>query len=369
MLHIGMAVHQKSSVCNVFDPHKGREGGTHRSQKVETTAEGFRKVLEPLAGRCEVVYEVGPMAQWVAALVRPYAAKLTVANPSQIPWLFRAGRKNDRIDAKKLSILSYLGQVPKVHLPPPEVSEWRGLINERRQLVSKRTRAKIQIRALLHTQALHCPHKSVWTRCGMIWLKALKLKEILKGRITRLLDELDFMVGQIAALEKQLNERAEQQPAVALLRTIPGIGPRSAEALVAYTDDVKRFSNRKQFGSYFGLTPTEDSSGERVRRGRISKRGPSVVRWVLVEAARCAIRCCPAFRDFAERVARGRKDRRKKAVVATARKLTAIAFGMLRTGEVFDITRLAPPPTKPVKKPAKKLETKSEMNLEPKPAA
>ena len=162
--------------------------------------------------------------------------------------------------------------MPKVHLPPPEVSEWRGLINERRQLVNKRTRAKIQIRALLHTQALHCPHKSVWTRCGMIWLKALNVKQILKGRITRLLDELDFMVGQIAALEKQLNERAEKQPAVALLRTIPGIGPRSAEALVAYTDDVKRFSNRKQFGSYFGLTPSEDSSGERVRRGRISKR-------------------------------------------------------------------------------------------------
>ncbi len=74
MLHIGIDVHQKSSVFNVFDPHKGREGGTHRSQKVETTAEGFRKVLEPLAGRCEVVYEVGPMAQWVAAQVRPYAA-------------------------------------------------------------------------------------------------------------------------------------------------------------------------------------------------------------------------------------------------------------------------------------------------------
>ncbi len=138
---------------------------------------------------------------------------------------------------------------------------------------------------------------------------------------------------------------------------MPGIGPRSAEALVAYSDDVKRFSNRKQFGSYFGLTPTEDSSGQRVRRGQISKRGPSVVRWVLVEAARCAIRCCPAFRDFAERVARGRKDRRKKAVVATARKLAVIAFGMLRTGEVFDIARLAPPQMK--------VQTKSD----PKPAA
>ena len=244
--------------------------------------------------------------------------------------------------------------MPKVHLPPPEVSDWRGLINERRQLVTKRTRAKIQIRALLRTQALRCPHKSLWTRRGMIWLRGLKLKQILKGRITRLLDELEFLIGQVSALEKQLNELAAEQPAVALLRTIPGIGPRSAEALVAYTDDVRRFSNRKQFGSYFGLTPSEDSSGERVRRGRISKRGPSVVRWVLVEAAQCAIRCCPAFRDFAQRVMHGRKDRRKRAIVATARKLTAIAFGMLRSGEVFDIARLAPPQTKVEKKPETK---------------
>ena len=63
MLHIGIDVHPKSSVFNVFDPYNGREGGRHRSQKVETIAAGFRKVLEPLAGRCEVVYEVGPMAQ------------------------------------------------------------------------------------------------------------------------------------------------------------------------------------------------------------------------------------------------------------------------------------------------------------------
>ena len=71
MLHIGIDVPQKSSVFNVFDPDEGGEGGKHRSQKVETTAEGFRRVLEPLAGRCEAVYEVGPMAQWVAVQVRP----------------------------------------------------------------------------------------------------------------------------------------------------------------------------------------------------------------------------------------------------------------------------------------------------------
>ncbi len=91
MLHIGIDVHQKSSVFNVFDP-AARDAGTHRSQKFETTAKGFRRVLEPLAGRCEVVFEVGPIAQWVAALVRPYAVTITVANLSRIHWLFRYGR-------------------------------------------------------------------------------------------------------------------------------------------------------------------------------------------------------------------------------------------------------------------------------------
>ena len=113
-----------------------------------------------------------------------------MANPSRIPWLFRSGRKNDRIDAEKLSILGYLKQVPKVHLPPPQVSVWRGLINERRKLVTKRTPAKIQIRALLRTQVLRCPHKSLWTRLGMIRLRCLPLERILKSRFARPIAEL-----------------------------------------------------------------------------------------------------------------------------------------------------------------------------------
>ena len=58
MLHIGIDVHQKSSVFDLFNPDEGGQGGTHRSQKAETTAEGFRRVLEPRAGRCEAVLEV-----------------------------------------------------------------------------------------------------------------------------------------------------------------------------------------------------------------------------------------------------------------------------------------------------------------------
>lgn len=111
---------------------------------------------------------------------------------------------------------------------------------------------------------------------------------------------------------------------------------------MAFSAEVQRFPDRKRFVSCFGVLPTEDSSRERGRRGRISKRGPSLLRWVLIEGVRSALRPCPAVRRYYERIARGRADRRQQAVVATTRKLLAICFGMLRTGGVFDPQRLAP---------------------------
>ena len=84
------------------------------------------------------------------------------------------------------------------------------------------------------------------------------------------------------------------------------------------------------------MTPTEDSSGLVERHGHISKRGPSVVRWVLTEASHQAIARCPVFRRYFNRIHRGKKDRRKKAVVATGRKLLTVCFGMMRDQSRFD---------------------------------
>ena len=157
-----------------------------------------------------------------------------------------------------------------------------------------------------------------------------------------LLKEIRLANQRLADLESRLDAIAKIRPEVALLRTIPGIGPRSAEAIVAFTDRADRFGNRKQFTSYFGMTPTEDSSGTVHRHGHISKRGPSVVRWLVVEAAHRVIAGCPALRDFYCRIHRGKKDRNKKAVVATGRKVLAICYGMLRDQTAFDADKVWP---------------------------
>ncbi len=342
MINVGMDVHADKTVFDLFDPDV-EPGRQHRHATAATTVEGLRGILAPLQGQCRVAFEVGTQAQWIASVVRPLAAEVQVANPSQIPWLFRAGRKNDRLDARKLATLLYLQQLPTVHLPPADVSAWRALINHRRSLIKRRTMIKNQVRALLRSFNQRCPHKSCWTRVGRTWLRSLTLDAARDVVLSGLLAELDFVEGRRVRVEQQLEALAASHPLVALLRTIPGVGPRTAEAIVAFADDIRRFRDRKRFGSYFGMTPTQDASGRIDRHGHISKRGPSVVRWVLIEAVHRIIQHCPALRTYFERIRRDRKDRYKKALVATGRKVLVIAFAMLRDGQAFDARRVLSP--------------------------
>jgi len=114
------------------------------------------------------------------------------------------------------------------------------------------------------------------------------------------------------------------------------VGPRTAEAVLAYTDEVERFRRGKDYCSYFGMTPKLDESGSRRRMGHIAKQGPSVVRWLIVESAWRAIHKSPAMQKFYQRVTRRQDKRKKIAIVATARKLLSVMRAMLTTGEVFN---------------------------------
>ena len=342
MLCVGMDVHKDTTTIHVFDP-MAEPKRQHRSMRVSTTARDLETALRPLEGRCRIAYEVGTQAQWVASVVRPLAAEVQVANPSRIPWLFRDGKKSDRIDARKLAILLSLKQLPTVHLPSADVSAWRALIQHRRGLVARRTMTKNRIRAILRSFALRCPHRSLWTRQGLVWLDRLEFDEARTLMMTMLRSDLRMIDGQIKQVETQLDAIAAKHLNVALLRTIPGIGARTAEAVVAFADDITRFAHRKQFASYFGMTPTLDASGRIERHGHISKRGPSVVRWVLVEAMHRAIMRCPSLQKYFDRVWRGKKGRYKKAIVAAGRKMLTIMFAMMRDQQAFDPNRVCRP--------------------------
>jgi transposase len=136
----------------------------------------------------------------------------------------------------------------------------------------------------------------------------------------------------VAVAERKLDTLGRANARVRLLDTVPGLGPRTAEAVVAHLDDPRRFKTGKQVSAYGGLVPKQFQSGEDDRRGRITRRGPAVLRKLLVQCAWCMLRYNRWARAVFDRLSRG-QARRKQAVVALARKVLVRCWAMLRDNQ------------------------------------
>jgi transposase len=270
-------------------------------------------------------------------LLRPLAARVLVAHPGQLRLIFRSKNKNDRNGAEQLAKLLYLGETPTVHVPSLEVRTGRELINGRSQGIAKRTRAKNTVRALLGGAGVVPPKQPArWTKKGLAWLRPVALPTTSQQwRRDLLLEEIETLIRQVRRIEQQLNRPAQQTSAVAQLRSIPGVGIRTAEAVAAFVDDPHRFGHAKAVGCYFGLVPCQDQLGDKNRLGHITREGAPIVRQLVAEAAWQAQRRSPTVRAYFERAQRGDPPRKKIALVATAHYLVRVMGALLKRGTVW----------------------------------
>jgi hypothetical protein len=153
--------------------------------------------------------------------------------------------------------------------------------------------------------------------------------ELWRGELDLELSELDRLRTQHEEVEKKLRELSTKDNRVQLLETIPGVGRRTAEVVVACLDDARRFKNARQVSSYAGLVPRRYQSGLMDRQGRIHKRGPRLLRTALVEAAWIMQRYNPWAKAVYQRICANQKNRKKKAIIAVARKLLVRCWAML----------------------------------------
>jgi transposase len=334
MFSVGLDVGDKRSSVEILDDHGKRVNGFEVKGRWPTLlAHIQQQVPKPFA----VCFEASNGYGYLYEQLSKHAQRVAVAHPGQLRLIFRSKKKHNRVDAQKLAKLLYLDEVPAVWVPRAEVRSWRQSIEYRQRLLEKRVAAKNQVHALLKSQGVQVPQelKSLWTRKGIGWLKGLGLGESEALRRDLLADELQELKQKVKRVEKHLQQVADKHPAVALLMTIPGVGIRTAEAFVAYIDDVRRFGRIKQVGSYLGLVPCQDASGEVNRLGHITRDGPPTVRKLLTEAAWQGIRRSKTIRGFFEQVKREDPQRKKIALVATAHYLVRVMSAMLRSGECW----------------------------------
>jgi transposase len=285
-----------------------------------------------------VVIEACTPAGWVHDLCAELGVPCRVANTAAEAWKYKhAKRKTDRDDARRLAQLEALGQLPVVVVPEKRVREWRALIAHRQALVTQRVAAQNRIRSILLGQGLPAPRGArAWTAAGLAGiaqharpLAGCGPDELWRGLLDLALTAYRQADELVAAAEAKLDALGTADARVRLLDTVPGLGPRTAEAVVAHLDDPKRFKTGKPVGAYGGLVPRQFQSGEDDRRGRITRRGPAVLRKLLVQCAWAMLRYNRWARAVFDRLSRG-KARRKQAVVALARKVLVRCWAMLR---------------------------------------
>jgi transposase len=331
MWYVGLDVHSRQSSYCVLD-----QGGEVLHEK--TVRGPVSKVLAELAAVKQVftiVYEASCNYGYLYDELSKIAWRVVVAHPAHLRLIFRSKRKNDRIDAQKLAKMLILDMVPTVHVPSRGVRAWRGMIEHRARQVDERTRLKNGLRALLRGRGIESP-KSLWSRAGLAWLRAVVLSEPLDAiRRDDLVSRLELANASVRRVEAELDRTGRNHPAVVLLRTIPGVGIRTAEALVAYIDQPDRFRRTKAIGNYFGLVPCQDASAGKNHFGHITHDGPATVRRLLTQAAWQGIRRSAVIRAYFERVQHGDPDRKKIALVATMHYLARVSLAMLRTGEAW----------------------------------
>lgn len=336
--YIGFDMHKETTTACVYEPKKN----TRRFETLKTDPAVLGRWLgreKKKGDEVHLTFEVGGHAGLFYDALVGKVDHLTVCNPSGMPWIYRTAKKTDRADAEKMALMMSMGQLPAVHMPKVEVREWRALIGHRRKLVEDGTKLKNRIRAHLRSQGVKKEHKShLWSKANREWLKGMgeKGSSIWEVRLRNLWEQLVLIERQNEDVTRTLDEIGEKDSRVQLLQTIPGVGPRTAEAVVAYMDDAGRFKKSKKFAAYFGMTPRLDESGDTRRVGHIDKKGPSVVRWLIVESCWRAVRKSTALAAFFERIQHGQPGRKKTAATATGRKILTIMHAMLRTGETFN---------------------------------
>ena len=263
-----------------------------------------------------------------------------VVNPGSIEVAIHNRVKTDKRDALHIATLLEAGRLRGIRVPSPQQEQQRLLTRTRQQLVEERSALKNKIRMKAHQMGLIDPDDS------------REMSHKLVAEILARTPSTEFSLvieaywsvwksieTQIKKIEQKLKEQAEIDPNETIYRSAPGIGSLSARILSNELGDLSQFSNERQLFSYTGLTPSEFSSGDKVRKGHITRQGNRRVRYILNQAAWRAIKQDRDLQEFFDRLAP--RTGKKRAIVAVARKLIGRIRAAFKTRKPYQMNPIS----------------------------
>jgi transposase len=336
MLHAGLDLSRKKlDVCLLSDC------GEHLDQlAVPPDVDSLRR----LAGRIEEVHgapvcavvESMTGARLVHDTLEQQGWDVEIADAQKVKGLAPLACKTDTIDSLVLATLSQRDLVPAIWLPDPRVREERELARFRLHLVKHKSALKNRIHSTLINFGRPCPVTDLFGVEGRKLLARLDVPEPWRGNLAAALSLIDDLERQIDAVNRRLKDGHADHPYIPLLMSAPGIGWVLAFTIAGEIGQIERFPSPEKLTGYTGLCPRVNQSGEKDRRGPLTKHGPTYLRWALLEATMHALKH-PAYAARYQRNKRrlGKQRGAKVAQIDIARRLCHALWHMLTRNEEF----------------------------------
>ena len=329
-------LHAKESEIRIVD----ESGQLLFERRMATTRERLTAVFGDRA-RLRVLLESGTGSEWVAQHLESLGHEVVVADPNYAPMYgVRTRRiKTDRRDVAALAEANRCGWYRGAHRVSAAQRDVRRRLRVREHFVHVRRQTVNLVRAQLRAEGVRIPSGSTTTFARRV--AGASVSAATRAAIAPLLELLTALAPLLVRADAWTRTAACRDGVAQRLMTAPGVGPVVALAYQATVDDVGRFTTPGAVSAYLGLVPREASSGERQRKGAITKAGPRYMRMLLVQSAWTvwrSPRASAALHAWVRRL--GDRRGRRIAVVALARRLARILWAMWRDGRDFDATRI-----------------------------
>jgi transposase len=323
-IYCGVDLHTRQQLIKWCDT---RDGEIKEQRLPHDSLESVRSFYSQFTGEVIVGIEACGYSEWFERLLGELGHEVWVGDATKIRYRARSRQKTDRRDAELLLDLLLKDEFPRINRLPFESLEVLRRLRYRHRLVQMRTRMRNSLQAIALGSGVVLKSK-LRTRRGREKLNDLPLSPVLSRQRSGWSEMIEEVERRIAEVEGELEQAAAGDERVRRLRTHPGVGLLTGLALVHTLCPVERFADSRKVTAYVGLEPREHTSGERKRMGHISKAGPRVLRFLLVEAGIKATREDADLKRLYYRVMQRREQARAK--VAVARHLLVHAFIMLR---------------------------------------
>jgi transposase len=333
---LGLDVHR--DFCEVAVAEDGR---VRSAGRIATRVPMLELFAQSLALDDVVAMEATTGTDRIVSVLQRHGIRVVVANTRKLKAITDAKAKTDRLDARALAKLLMTGLLDPVWTPDERTRALRRLTNRRERIVRARTRAKNEAHGVLSRNLCERPPVTdAFGKAGRRWLAELELPVDERLTLDGCLRQVDFLDGEVVAIDREIAKQALAWPQVLRLMTVPGVNVQTAATFMAAVGDIRRFPSARQLVSYLGLDPRVRQSGNSpARHGRISKAGASEARHMLGEVAWKVTLTPGPLRAFFERV-RARRGP-QIAATATARKLTVLFWTMLTREQDYAFGRRA----------------------------